>query len=179
MRKKLIYLIIPVLATMLLFSFAVACGGSTTTTKKSGDTTDTTAVVETTLQQVYSVGESVNLGGTTVTVTKFDKSNGSDFDRPKDGMEYVIVSIKIKNDSSEKISYNPFDFKMQNSKGQITDTVFTTIDSKTALSSGELASGGEAEGTVTFEQPKGDTGLVLLYQPNFLNEDEVIKINIK
>lgn len=94
-------------------------------------------------------------------------------------MEYVIVSIKIKNDSSEKISYNPFDFKIQNSKGQITDTVFTTIDSKTALSSGELATGGEIEGTVTFEQPKGDTGLVLIYQPNFLNEDEVIKINIK
>ena len=56
---------------------------------------------------------------------------------------------------------------------------FTTVDQKTALSSGELASGGEVEGTVAFEEPKDDSGLVLIYQANMFNENEVIKFNIK
>jgi len=94
-------------------------------------------------------------------------------------MEYVIVTVNIKNNSDDKISYNPLDYKMQNSKGQITDMTFTTVDSKTALSSGELAAGGEVEGTVTFEQPKDDAGLVLIYQSNFFNDNEIIKFNIK
>lgn len=97
----------------------------------------------------------------------------------KEGMEYVIVTIHIKNNSSDTISYNPFYFKMQNSKGQITDTAFTAVDNESALASGELAAGGEIEGTISFEEPKDDTGLILIYQANILNENEVIKFNIK
>ena len=188
MKKRLIYSLIPILAMFLLFSFTVACGGGTNTAKKvettvagstSVEATTNTATVETTLQQVYSVGDSVDLNGKVVTVLSFEKSNGNDFDKPKEGMEYVIISLKIKNNGTDKITYNPFDFKMQNSKGQITDMGFTTVDQKTALSSGELASGGEVEGTVTFEEPKDDSGLVLIYQANILNENEVIKFNIK
>ena len=173
---------------MLLFSFTVACGGSTNIAKKvettndgsaSVEATTDTTTVETTLQQVYNVGDSVDLNGKVVTVTGFEKSNGNDYDKPKDGMEYIIVSLEIKNNGTDKITYNPFDFKMQNSKGQITSMGFTTVDTKTALSSGELASGGEVEGTVTFEQLKDDPGLVLIYQANILNENEVIKFNIK
>lgn len=63
--------------------------------------------------------------------------------------------------------------------GQIINMTFTTVDQKTALSSGELASGGEVEGTVAFEELKDDSGLVLIYQANMFNENEVIKFNIK
>ena len=188
MKKRLIYSLIPILALALLFSFTVACGGSTNTAKRvettnAGSTsvkaTTDKAAVETTLQWVYNIGDSVDLNGKVVTVVSFKKSNGGDYDKPKEGMEYIIVSLKIKNNGTDKITYNPFDFKMQNIKGQITDMAFTTVDSKTVLSSGELASGEEVEGTVTFEEPKDDTGLVLIYQANILNENEVIKFTIK
>lgn len=194
-KYKFLVFIIPILVLVLFFSFAATCSSSSDTAKKvdnttSGTTTETiatattevsetTASAPTTAQSIFNVGESVDLNGTVVTVTKFKKSNGSDFDKPKAGMEYVIVTIKINNNGDSKVSYNPFDFKMQNSKGQITDMAFTIVDQDTALQSGELALNGEVEGTVTFEEPKNDPELTLLYQPNFFNENVAIKFSIK
>lgn len=61
------------------------------------------------------------------------KTTGSEFDTAKEGYEYVIVSVKIENKSDEKISYNPFDWKVENSNGQEVDTAFTTVNSDTGL----------------------------------------------
>jgi hypothetical protein len=188
MKKKLIYILIPVFVLILFFSSAAACSssakatkvGDTSSTGISSATETTKAATETTVEQIYNVGDSVKLKGVVVTVKSFTKSNGNDLDKPKEGMEFVIVTVNIKNNSQDKVSYNPLYFKMQNSKGQITDpAIVTTVDSKTALSSGELATGGEVEGTIVFEQPKDDPGLILIYEANILNENEVIKFNIK
>lgn len=62
---------------------------------------------------------------------------------------------------------------MQNSQDQITDSAFTTIDSDTSLSSGNLASGGEITGTISFEQPIDDEGLILKYSANIFSSKEV------
>nr|WP_243462948.1 DUF4352 domain-containing protein [Mesobacillus boroniphilus] len=100
-----------------------------------------------------------------MTVTKVEKSAGSEFDQPKDGHEYVVVTVEIENAGDENISYNPFDFKMANSQGQIVDQAFTTIDTSTALQSGELAPGGKVSGTIAFEQPAGDSACSFSTRP--------------
>lgn len=105
-------------------------------------------------------------------MTNVKKTSGSDFDTAKEGYEYVIVSVKIENKSEEKISYNPFDWQMENSNGQEESTTFTTIDSDTALSSGDLNAGGVVEGTLAFEQPQGDAGLKLNYYANAIFDNE-------
>jgi hypothetical protein len=128
--------------------------------------------------QEFKVGETIQMGDYKLTVNEVKKSSGGDFDKPKDGMEFVIVKVTIENAGKEKISYNPFDFKMANSQGQITDQTFTTIDSSTHLNSGELAPGGKVSGTIPFEQPKGDNKLQLQYQPNFWS-DKTIKVNLQ
>lgn len=130
------------------------------------------------LKDLYAVNEDVKLNDAIIKVTKVEKSNGSQYDKPKDGMEFVVVTVSIKNDGKNEISYNPFDFKMQNSKGQITDETFTTVNNSTALNSGNLAGGGEITGTIAFEQPKNDSALVLKYKGNMFSSKEVkIKLN--
>ncbi|MEY8000461.1 DUF4352 domain-containing protein [Clostridium sp. Mt-5] len=129
------------------------------------------------LKDFYNVGETANYKGIQMTVTKVDKSNGSEYDKPKEGKEFVIATVKIKNGSKDKISYNPFYFKIQNSKGQIEDGTLSTVDQDTALKSGELAPGGEVEGTVIFEEPIGDKGMLLQYQDNIFSDK--IKIQFK
>ena len=128
---------------------------------------------DTEAKESYAIGDEVKLGGTVVVVNSVEKSTGSEWDQPKSGNEYVIVTVTIKNRGDEQISYNPYDFSMQNSQGQITDTAFTTIDSDTALSSGNLASGGVVSGTISFEQPIDDPNLVLKYQPNLFSSQEI------
>jgi hypothetical protein len=129
-------------------------------------------------KEVFAVGEKVQLGDNVLIVTKVEKSAGSDFDQPKDGHEYVIVTVEISNAGDENISYNPFDFKMSNSQGQIVDQAFTTVDTNTALQSGELAPGGKVSGTITFEQPAADSALQLQYNPSFWS-DKTIKVNLQ
>lgn len=129
------------------------------------------------LKDFYNVGETANYKGIQMTVMKVDKSNGSEYDKPKEGKEFVIATVKIKNGAKDRISYNPFYFKIQNSKGQIEDGTFSTVDQDTALKSGELAPGGEVEGTVIFEEPIDDKGMLLQYQDNIFSDK--IKIQFK
>ena len=127
----------------------------------------------------FSQSETVTFKGVNFTITSVEKTTGSEFDTAKDGHEYVIVGLKIENKSDEKISYNSFDWKMENSNGQEVDTAFTTINTDTALNSGDLNAGGMVEGTLAFEQPQGDTGLKLNYYYNALfDENASFKIKL-
>ena len=126
----------------------------------------------------FSQDEVVTYNDVEFTVTGVEKHMGDEYDTPKDGSEYVTVSIKIENKSDEKISYNPYDWKMENSNGQETDTAIVLNDSE--LESGDLNPGGNVEGTLTFEEPQGDKGLKLNYYDNMLfDEEAAFKIIIK
>ncbi len=129
------------------------------------------------VKESYIIGEEVKLGETTIVVNSVEKSAGTEWDKPKSGNEYVIVSVTIRNVGQQEIFYNPYNFSMINSQGQITDMAFTTVDSDTALSSGSLASGGTVSGTISFEQPIEDSNLVLKYAPNIFSDKE-IKFNL-
>ena len=119
----------------------------------------------------FNVGETATFDDVDYTLTKVEKSNGDDFDQPKKGYEYVVVTLKIENKSEENIPYSTFDWKMENSEGQISEESLAIIDSDTALSDGELKPGGSVKGTIVFEEPKKDKGLKLHYYGNILSDE--------
>lgn len=146
-----------------------------------GGNTNQTSTSSTSAEQEkteYNQGEEAILGDGAITVTQVERSQGEQFDKPAEGKEFVIVHIKIENKGDSNLSYNPFYFKMQNSQGQQEDITFTTVDQDTALNSGELIPGGQVEGTLTFEEPTGDTDLVLIYNDNVWSSKE-LKINLQ
>lgn len=153
--------------------------GETNTSEEANEEEEAAEIEEEApTKEVFSVGESIQLGDNVLTVDKVDKSAGSDFDKPKEGHEYLILTVTINNAGKENISYNQFDFKMLNSDGQIQDTAFSIIDTDTSLGSGELAPGGKVSGTIVFEQPKDDPGLQLQYTPGFWS-DKTIKVDLQ
>lgn len=171
------------IAIIVVFALAGGSGDEEGATKVDKEAQETSAPAEKEnsaphVKEEFAVGEKVQLDDNVLTVTKVEKSAGSDFDKPKDGHEYVVVTVEIENAGDENISYNPFDFKMSNSQGQIIDQAFTTIDTNTSLQSGELAPGGKVSGTIAFEQPTGDPGLQLQYTPSFWS-DKTIKVNLQ
>ena len=120
---------------------------------------------------IPKIGEPMELNGARIVVNKVERSSGNDFEKPKDGHEYVIVHIDIENIGNARLPYNAYDYRVRNSSGNITEALFITLNMDTALSSGELMSGGKVSGTLSFEQPIGDTELVLMYIANmFTNE---------
>lgn len=150
---------------------------ATVSNSKSVDTKKTEEKKEE-VKDIYSIGEEIKLNDNVLLVNKADKSNGSKFDKPQKGKEFIIVNVTIKNGSKNEISYNPYNFEMANSQGQITDEALTTVNKDTALHDGKLAPGGTVTGTVAFEQPTGDTGLTLKYKANMFDDKEInVKIN--
>jgi len=109
------------------------------------------------------------------------KKTPTKYETVADGCELVILKIKIENKSEEKISYNPFYFRMENSNGQEKKTKFLGSDNKTRLDSGDLTPKGKVEGTLTFEVPKGDKNLKFSYYEPGNDKDAAfkIKINVK
>lgn len=129
-------------------------------------------------EQIFALGDEVKLKNNILVVNSIEKNAGSDFDKPKDGYEFVIVNVTIKNGGSSEISYNPYDFELQNSNGEITHITFTTVNSSTALHDGSLASGGQTSGSVAFEAPIDDSGLILKYKSNIFDNNEIkVKLN--
>lgn len=178
-KKKGLIAVIVIVAVIVLIAVIANLGGNDDQPKAVGGSGNAAQSEQVDTSKVFGINEAVKYNGLELSVTKVAKSSGKEFDKPKDGMEFIIVTVKYKNVGDENISYNSLDFKMLNSKGQITDQTFTTIDSDTSLSSGQLAPGGEVSGTIAFEQPKGDTGLKLQYTGNWFssNADIEFKLN--
>lgn len=111
-------------------------------------------------------------------VTGVERTKGKQYFEAAEGMEYVIVHIKIENKTDDKISYNALDWKMQNSNGQEDGYKITSIDNIKTLSSGDLLAGGTIEGDLVFEEPIGDTGLKLAYYPTIIDSKSAFTIKI-
>ncbi len=161
---------------LIIVIIIIAIVGGTQGGNTSPTSTSTTSAEQ--QKTEYNQGEEAILGDGAITVTKVERSQGGQFDKPASGKEYVIVHVKITNKGKDNLSYNPFYFKMQNSQGQQESTTFTTIDQDTALNSGELIPGGTVEGTLVFEETIGDTGLVLIYNDNVWSSQE-LKIKLQ
>ena len=71
------------------------------------------------------------------------------------------------------VSYNPFDFKIKDSNGTITDCDSETYSLEDYLESGQLAENGKITGLLVFEVPKSDNNLSLIYEPSFWSNKKV------
>lgn len=112
-------------------------------------------------------------------IVKVEKTQGNnEILKPKDGYEYVKVTVKIENKSKEKISYNSLDWKMVNSDG-VEDTLGAiTLDNDIELNSGNLDAGGKIEGILVWEQKKDAKNLKLRYYETILDKDYKIQFTL-
>lgn len=172
-KSKLITIIVLIVST-IIFIIGITSGGD------SNKQQDTPKNENQQATKSVKQGEAISYKDINYTVTKVKYSKGGEWDTPASGKEYVIVTVKIENKSDKTISYSEIDWKMKNSKGQIDDTTYASINSGTELSSGDLSSGGTKTGTIVFEEPKNDSSLKLLYYDNSLfDEEETFEIVIK
>lgn len=124
--------------------------------------------------KVFKIGEEIELGNVSLTVLSMAKVKGGEFDEKKADMEFIAVNVKLKNVSkSERIRFQSYDFKIENSKGVISDKAYLSTVKETE--DVELASNAEVTGKIPFEVPINDNKLTLEYKPNMFLDD-VIRI---
>ncbi len=128
----------------------------------------------------FKVGDVIAYDGKEITVRAVHRnySTGNSYFTPKDGMEYIKVDLLIKNKSDDRISYNALDWEIQDGNGNIEnyiDAMFAQADD--ALGSGDLAKGGEKLGSIVFEIPQNNSGLILHYKSSFWT-DKTVEIKL-
>lgn len=129
---------------------------------------------------VFKIGDTASFDDKSITVTdvKRNYSTGNQFLKPEAGKEFVIVTVQIKNNSQDTLSYNTFDFKMQDSNGVQQSEAFTAL-TQGKLNSGSLAPGGKISGKLAYEVPKGDNGLKLLYESLSFFDNRTVTFDLK
>lgn len=153
-----------------------ASGGSknTPSTSQVGNSTQVSGSTEqkadaTTKDATPKVGDVTKLGDREFIVNSVRRSEGFKYNTPKAGKEYVIVNVTIKNLGKDEVSYNPFDFKVQDANGAQESETFASLDD--SLRSGSLAPGGKVTGSIPFQVPNGDKA-TLIFQPSFLEQSK-------
>lgn len=176
--KKWWFWVIIVVILLAIFS----AGGSSNEATKVGESSDTSTSTEQSTStniedQTFAVGDVISYDNVEITVVSVERNydTGNQFITPEEGKEYIRVSVKIENKTDDKISYNSYDWEVQDSDGDIQNVALYTQDG--ALDSGELAAGGKKTGDLFFEVPKDDNGLVLHYEVSFCS-DKTIKIKL-
>jgi uncharacterized membrane protein len=110
----------------------------------------------------FAKGEAATFGKLTVKVNQFTPgwTSGNSYITAKDGYEYAFVNVNVKNTSSEDVSLNPIDFKM-NDNGVL--DVYDITPTPTPLSAVVLKPGSSVDGDILFQVKSGATGLKLVY----------------
>ncbi len=176
--KKLLSL---TLITLLIISFGllVSCGADSDEGGSSSDSSESSGSEDNESETTsFKINDVVSYDDAEYSITAVEYTQGSTYDTPADGMEYVIVFISITNNGERNLSYNPYDWKMSNSLGQLNDIAFTIVDSETSLSSGELLPGGSITGTIVFEQPIDDPELKIHYYGNIFDSEPSFEISL-
>lgn len=130
---------------------------------KDRDNNDSEVVIgeKATTDKIFSMGDLITYDGVDYKVMKVRTSKGNYYKTPKEGYEFVIVTVYIKNNTGDKIPYSYVNWTMSNSVNEEKDVMFTSINANDALYSGELVIGGIKIGSMMFEQPIKDSKLRL------------------
>lgn len=157
-----------------IIGLIITIGSTSSPVLNNSNNTNLTSTTSNQIEEkIYSIGEEAVLNSSVITVTDVKKSSGDKWNKPDSGKEYVIVYVTIKNRGKRNMSYSQYDFKMQNNNGQIDTHSWVSLDTDTRLNSGELASGGNVSGTIIFEEPIDDAGLILLYSDNIFSSKQI------
>ena len=129
-------------------------------------------------QKEFKQNEVATYKDVNYSITNITRTNGKEYFEAKDGKEYIVVTIKIENKSSDKISYNGLDWKMADGTGDENSYAIWGGDTNSDLGSGDLNAGGTKTGTIAFEIPKGDNNLTLKYYETILDSERSFEFDI-
>ena len=118
-------------------------------------------------------GDSVIHSDLEITVLEVQRNHPTDtgpFTKPKEGHEWVTVTLRIRNVSGKATQtkrYYSSDFRITGDRGTIYNGSVFEAKTDTPLGSGEFFGGAEVVGDVTRQVHEDDTGLVLIFSPAF------------
>lgn len=161
-QKKIVFIILVCLA-FLFIAFGIKWMQTLT---NNGPTTE---ITEKNRGQIFNMNEKINYKGMNYQIVSVERSSGTVYKTPKEGHEFIIVTLRLENASDEKLKYSNKSWKIKNSTGKETSKIFLPIKGQQTLYSDSLVIGAQKTGYLVFEQPKDEKQLEL----NFYDEKDI------
>jgi Domain of unknown function (DUF4352) len=117
--------------------------------------------------QTVPVGKPVIIGDVSCTLTSVASNSGDSTVAPQTGDEFVVVNIKLTNNSQQSLAYSMFNFYVLNSDGKaiLNSNVVPKADEQ-QLAYGNLAPGQSVVGKLVFEVARSDHDQTFDWQPD-------------
>lgn len=148
-------------------------GSSDSTTTQTGANTNSQPT-----QQMYKVGDKVQMGDVILTVNKIETSQGGQYTKPASGNQWIELNLTIENTGSNQEYITTLGQMFVTDKDN--NQYQTTVTSKRMESPGSLGLDGaliaKAKKTdwVGFEVPKTATGLKFQYNASFWSNKSIV-----
>ncbi|MDR3151914.1 MAG: DUF4352 domain-containing protein [Bifidobacteriaceae bacterium] len=157
--------------TVVVISIGTGVNANNSGPTKTGEvSTNATAPSDTQNEEKsFKVGDIISHDNKEIIVKSVQRNfdSGSQFIKPDSNKEFIKVVVYIENKSDNKITYNTFDWSLQDSEGDIKNVDAMTYGVDNGLGSGELAKGGKKTGAMIFQVAQNDKNLILQYKPTF------------
>lgn len=166
----------PILGTILLiFGILLILGviAGDPEPQKVGET-GTTAIVQP-MNNKFSVGDKVELGGIVVTLVNVSESTGGNYMTPEAGKVFIICEFTIENNSASDIAVSSlmcFEAYIDDYSTMM-DLSATVSSNKTQLD-GTVAAGKKMNGIIGYSADKGWQELEIRFTPDFWSGSDII-----
>jgi preprotein translocase subunit SecF len=164
---------------VVIIIIAVGSMGGKDTPKKTETTTTTVTQAQeqntTNTPEFFKVGETAETKQVRATITRVEKSQGSQFNKPAEGNEFVLVYMTIENKSDKEIVVS----SMLNFSAYVDDNAINedlgaiTVKEGNKTMDGKVAPGKKLSGVLGYQVPKGWGKLEIVYQPDVAADTKI------
>lgn len=173
-----------ILAVIVIFFVIGMFGGSDDEPKTKDEATTESPSTTDDKPKVFKVGQTIEYNDIDMKVNevKFINPETQEYSTIGKDEQYVAVKVTIKNNESENVDYNSYDFKLD-ADGNVTDLDELGLDNNdivnNELSSGTLKKGATVSGWLVGKAKKNTKKLQLQYTGNLFDDESKIDVNLK
>lgn len=154
---------------------AIAGSGSNKPKLVSEDKPIVTKEEKSNKEEVFNIGDTIELDKFKITVNEVKTTNGSDFIKPQEGNEFLYVDATVENISDkEQTVSSVLMFKVVDKDGRAMKQ--TIVENANGQLDGTIGPGRKMTGEYVVEVPKDATGLELQFDSSLGGNQVVVKL---
>ena len=154
---------------------AIAGSGSNKPKLVSEDKPIVTKEEKSNKEEVFNIGDTIELDKFKITVNEVKTTNGSDFIKPQEGNEFLYVDATVENISDkEQTVSSVLMFKVVDKDGRAMKQ--TIVENANGQLDGTIGPGRKMTGEYVVEVPKDATGLELQFDSSLAGNQVVVKL---
>ena len=146
--------------------------------KKVGSSSDSTETTKETAQELYQIGDKVQMGEVILTVNKVETSQGAQYTKPSEGNQWIDINMTIENTGSSQQYITTmgqmFVIDADNNQYQVAVTGKRLENAGSLGMDGALIAKAKKTDWVGFEVPKTSTGLKFQYNASFFSNKNIL-----